>query len=144
MAEPAEMSWWDRRQWEKRIEAEHKKLVANQSPAEREKLEHLHRLHELPIEAAWRALNPQRDRAAASTVEALAFQTRAGGADVLRKTSAQRRLAQLDEGQVRELCGRLTKERWGMSKNGEQPPRVPPWKPDEIGSLVALWSNLHG
>jgi hypothetical protein len=143
MAEPAEMSWWDRRQWEKRIEAEHKRLVANQSPAEREQLDERLRLHDLPIEAAWRALNVQRDRAASSTVEAIAFQTRAGVA-VLRESSAQRRLAQLDESQVRDLCGRLTKERWGMSKNGEPPPRVPPWKPDEIESLVVLWSNLHG
>jgi hypothetical protein len=95
------------------------------------------------LEQAWFEVNNQRDCAAASAVEALALQTRAGVA-VLRESSAQRRLAQLDERQMRELCGRLTKERWGLSKNGEHPPRVPPWKPDEIESLVALWSNLHG
>ena len=88
-------------------------------------------------------VNERPGRAAASTVEALAFQTRAGAA-ALRESSAQHRLAQLDESQMRELCGRLTKERWGISKNGEQPPRVPPWKPDEVQSLVQLWSNLHG
>jgi hypothetical protein len=24
----------------------------------------------------------------------------------------------------------------------EMPPRVPPWKPDEIEKLVAIWRNL--
>jgi hypothetical protein len=98
---------------------------------------------DLSFEGVWHELNNQRDRAAASTVEALAYQTRAG-VSALCESSAQRRLAQLDERQMRELCGRLTKERWGLSKNGEHPPRVPPWKPDEIQSLVQLWSNLHG
>jgi hypothetical protein len=95
------------------------------------------------LERLWLEINERPGRAAASTVEALAFQTRAGPS-ALAESSAQHRLAQLDESQMRELCGRLTKERWGISNTCELPPRVPPWKPDEIESLVALWSNLHG
>jgi len=98
---------------------------------------------DISLERAWCELNNQRGRAAASTVEALAYQLRAGPS-ALREPSAQHRLAQLDERQMREFCGRLTKERWGLSKNGELPPRVPPWKPDEIESLAQLWGNVHG
>jgi hypothetical protein len=89
------------------------------------------------------AINEQHARAAASTVEALAYQLRAGPS-ALREPSAQRRLSEFDERQVRRFCKRLTKERWGVSNNGGPPPRVPPWKPAEVKSLVALWSNLHG
>jgi hypothetical protein len=95
------------------------------------------------LERAWAELNNQRGHAAASTVEALAYQLRAG-ASALHEPSAQHRLAQLDESQVREFCKRLTKERWALSKNGEQPPRVPPWPAAEIEKLVQLWGNLHG
>jgi hypothetical protein len=97
----------------------------------------------MTTEQAWPEINGRHDRAAASTVEALAYQLRAGPG-ALRESSAQRRLSEFDESQVRELCGRLKKERWGISKHGEMPPRVPPWKPEEIESLVQTWSNLHG
>jgi len=98
---------------------------------------------DVTLEQAWCALNNRRGHAAATTIEALAYQLRAGPG-ALREPSAQARLAQLDERQVREFCKRLMKERWGLSKNGELPPRVPPWKPDEIESLAQLWGNVHG
>src|SRR5271165_829399 len=50
--------------------------------------------------------------AAASTVEALAYQLR-GGVEALRDLEAQRRLLELDEAQMREIANRLTKWRWG-------------------------------
>ena len=89
------------------------------------------------------AISEQQGRAAASTVEALAYQLRAGPS-ALRETSAQRRLSELDERQVRRFCKRLTRERWGISADGKLPPRVPPWKPAEVDSLLQLWGSLHG
>ena len=134
---------WNRRAWEALVEREATRVKRDMPASEREELERLLRLHDLSLETAWRATNDRRGRAAASTLEALAYQLRAGPS-ALRDPKAQDRLAQLDEGQMRELCGRLTKERWGISKNGEKPPRVPPWKPGEIESLVQKWSGLHG
>jgi hypothetical protein len=99
--------------------------------------------HDVSLTHALADINDRHGRAAASTFEALAFQLRAGPS-ALRDSKVQHRLVQLDESQARELCGRLTKERWGISKGREQPARVPPWKPDEIESLVRLWSSLHG
>jgi hypothetical protein len=98
---------------------------------------------DVSLEQTLAGISDSRGSVAASTVEALAYQLRAG-ASALRESKAQRRLAQLDESQMREICGRLTKERWGISKNGEMPPRVPPWKLADIEQLVQLWSNLHG
>jgi len=92
--------------------------------------------------------------AAASTVEALAYQLR-GGVEALRDLEAQRRLLELDEAQMREIANRLTKWRWGKFENGKIPPRVkrlpfvgeegsvPPWSPDEIEAFAKLWRNHH-
>jgi hypothetical protein len=98
--------------------------------------------------AAERKAGRQREsatgsRAAGTTVEALAFQLRAG-ADALREPSTQRRLSELDQAQMREVAQRLTKPRWGKSKNGETPARVPPWRQSEIETFVEIWRNLHG
>jgi len=88
-------------------------------------------------------LNGIKGRAAASTVEALAYQLR-GGVNSLREPSAQRRLSELDEIQAREIANRLTRPRWGKSKNGETPSKVPPWSQSEIDTFVEMWRRLHG
>jgi len=84
-----------------------------------------------------------KHRATNSTVEALAYQLR-GGVNALREPSAQRRLSELDDAQMREIAQRLTKSRWGKSNNGETPPKVPPWRQIEIETFVEIWRNLHG
>ena len=62
----------------------------------------------------------------------------------LREHSALQRISQLDEGQAQDIAQRLTKERWGISKNGKMPPKVPPWKADEIETFVRIWKASHG
>jgi hypothetical protein len=95
------------------------------------------------LDQMWSAFNATPGRAASSTVEALAFQLRAG-VTALREPSALRRIAELNEGQAREIASRLGRERWGISKGGEMPPRVPPWEADEIATFLKVWRLGHG
>lgn len=67
--------------------------------------------------------------AAASTVEALAYQLR-GGFSALRQPSAQIRLFELNEKQVSGLAKRLA--------TGRKPQRVP-WPENEISALLEMW-----
>jgi hypothetical protein len=73
-----------------------------------------------------------KGRAAASTVEALMFELR-GGTNVLRESAAKRRLSELSEQQLHEVCGRLQK-----------PVITRAWTPDEIATLVDKWNGCHG
>ena len=79
-----------------------------------------------------------RHGAPETVVEALAYQLR-GGFEALRESSAAQRISELDEPQMRDIAGRLTKERRGKSKSSETPPRVPPWKPNEIEAFIRIW-----
>lgn len=63
------------------------------------------------VERTWRWLQPERDEAAQSTIEALMFELREYGVDQLKKSNTQRRLADLSAWQVREVIARLTKLR---------------------------------
>ena len=69
-------------------------------------------------------------RAAASAVEALAYQLR-DGVKALRDPSTLRRIAELSEPQMREIAKRLTK-------------RVPPWQADEINIFIKIWGTSNG
>jgi hypothetical protein len=73
-----------------------------------------------------------RGRAAASTVDALVYQLRKGGA-ALSDPDATRRLAELSEQQMHEVSVRLQK--FDVAR---------PWTPDEVEVFVELWSALHG
>jgi hypothetical protein len=75
-----------------------------------------------------------RGRAAASTVDALVYQLRKGGA-ALSDPDATRRLAELSEQQMHEVSVRLQKF---------MPHVARPWTPDEVEVFVELWSALHG
>ena len=75
-----------------------------------------------------------RGRAAASTVDALVYQLRKGGA-ALSDPNATRRLAELSEQQMHEVSARLQKF---------MPHVARPWTPDEVEVFVELWSALHG
>jgi hypothetical protein len=75
-----------------------------------------------------------RDHAAASTVEALMYSLRRG-IDELASPDTQRRLSELDEGQLRAVCGRL---------QNSKPEIVATWEPEEIEALMNIWSAVHG
>jgi hypothetical protein len=85
------------------------------------------------LERAWHELNSRNDRAPASTVEALMFELRRGGA-ALTDPNNQRRLSELSEMQLHEACARL---------QNFKPKIARPWTADEIEALVAAWCDLH-
>jgi hypothetical protein len=81
-------------------------------------------------------MSAQRNGVPQATLEALAYQLR-GGPAALRDPSAQRRLFELSETQVKEIAERLTKA------NLDGTAKVPPWDETEITAIVDLWSNRH-
>jgi hypothetical protein len=91
---------------------------------------------ETSLEEAWYLMNvaAHRGRAAASTVKALVYQLRRGGAE-LSNPNARRRLSELSEQQLHEVSTRLQKF---------MPHIARAWIPAEIEILVGLWSELHG
>lgn len=105
---------------------------------QRENTEHLRarRLldEEFAVERAWSQIKDARARAAASTIEALMFSLRADGA-ALACPHARRRLAELTEAQLHEVCARLQKI---------APTIARAWAPIEVELLVHVWSDLHG
>jgi hypothetical protein len=62
------------------------------------------------------------------------FSLRAGGA-ALACPHARRRLAELTEAQLHELCARLQRIDPNIAR---------PWTPIEVELLVAVWSDLDG
>src|SRR4051794_2626269 len=68
-------------------------------------------------------------RAAASTIEALMFELRERRGATLKK-SARRRLSQLSEPQLHEICGRLQKLAWS---NGEVKQVIETWTAHHVG-----------
>jgi len=101
--------------------------------------EHLARLRRLmddnvSRDRAWHALNGRASGAAASTVEALVYQLRRGGTELM-NPDAQRRLAALSEQQLHEVSARLQKF---------MPHIARAWSASEIELLVGLWSDSHG
>jgi hypothetical protein len=85
------------------------------------------------IERAYAELN-QLNHAAASTVEALMYSLRRG-VDELASPDTQRRLSELDEGQLRAVCERL---------QNFKPEIAAAWGPEEIEALMNIWSAVHG
>ena len=47
----------NRRDWDRLVERQAKRLKREQSPAEREEIERLRHLHDLPLDAAWHTIN---------------------------------------------------------------------------------------
>jgi hypothetical protein len=75
-----------------------------------------------------------REGAAASTLEALMFGLR-GGIDALpTKPERLRRLWELSETQLHEVCARL---------QNFQPTIARPWTADEVAALVKIWAKSH-
>jgi hypothetical protein len=89
---------------------------------------------DVSIERAWHELN-RRDRAAASTVEALMFSLRRGGVGALARHDVQVRLSELlDLEQVREVCGRVQNFKQHIA---------PPWSEADVGLLIELVIELR-
>jgi hypothetical protein len=88
----------------------------------------LRRLMDLTFEQANREING-KNRAAASTVEALMLGLRDGGKAL--SVPARRRLSELSEQQLHEVCVRLQKI-------------TRAWTPDGIATLVDKWDGRHG
>jgi hypothetical protein len=86
------------------------------------------------LELTWSEIQASRGRAAASTVEALLYSLRAGGA-ALACPHARRRLAELAEAQLHEVCARLQKLDPNIARA---------WTSIEVELLVAVWSDLYG
>jgi hypothetical protein len=91
---------------------------------------------DVSLTEAWYELNVAQfsGRAAQSTVEALVYQLRKGGAE-LSESNARRRVSELSEQQLHEVSTRLQKF---------MPHIARAWTPSEVELLVQMWSDLHG
>jgi hypothetical protein len=84
----------------------------------------------LSLDRLWHALNTTRDRAAASTVEALVLTLRAG-TGALSRPDVLGRLDELDDQQLREVMVRLQKI-------------VPAWTSEQMAVLAAISRRSRG
>jgi hypothetical protein len=77
----------------------------------------------------------RRDDAPPTTVEALMLGLRERGVKALTESAVKRRLNELSEQQLHEICGRL---------QALKPHIAQAWGPDEITVLVDAWDTCHG
>jgi hypothetical protein len=84
------------------------------------------------IERVWAELNAPRGRAPEATVEALMYSLRRG-VEELTKPDALRRLSELSQEQMLEVCGRL---------QTFKPNIATAWAPEEVDALAQLWSTI--
>jgi hypothetical protein len=99
--------------------------------------EHIpHNWDELSLESLMAHFEGARRRHGApqTTVEALMFAMRSG-AKALGESSNLRRLKELSEAQLHEVCARLQKFQSNIARA---------WTPAEIEGLVTIWAELHG
>jgi hypothetical protein len=85
-------------------------------------------------QAQRKLLERRRDGAAASTVEALMFGLRDGIDALPTKPERLRRLSELSETQLHEVCARLQNFKPAIAR---------PWTADEVAALVAIWAKTH-
>jgi hypothetical protein len=76
----------------------------------------------------------KEDRPAASTVEALTLRLRERGTSALIEPKVIRRLSELSEQQLHEVCERLQRL---------EPHIAPAWKPEQVTILVDAWNLCH-
>lgn len=84
------------------------------------------------IERAYAEIN-RRDQAAASTVEALMYSLRERGPSALQEPTTQRRLSEMNETQLREVCERLQKLKPHIARA---------WSPEETAVLLLTWNEM--
>jgi len=87
---------------------------------------------------ARKARNPsdwRRDGAPQPTVEALMWGLRSRGTKALEEAATKRRLSELSEQQLHQICGRLQRLK---------PHIAPAWPAEQIVTLVDAWNGCHG
>jgi len=75
------------------------------------------------------------DRVPEATVEALMYSLRERGVKALEESNTQRRLAELDKSQLKEVCRRV---------QNFKPHIAAPWSREEATALVSNWGKLRG
>jgi hypothetical protein len=85
-------------------------------------------------QAQHKLLERRRDGAASSTVEALMFGLRDGIDALPTKPERPRRLSELSETQLHEVCARL---------QNFKPAIAQLWTADEVAALVTIWAKTH-
>jgi hypothetical protein len=86
------------------------------------------------LECAWRELDGARNRPAPkSTVEALVFGLRKGVA-ALTHPDTQRRVSELDQGQLEDVCLRV---------QAFKPEIAPTWSAGDADLIIALWRKSN-
>jgi hypothetical protein len=95
----------------------------------------LSRPDSVSFEAIWRELNTIKCRVAASTVEALMLGLGERGVKALSKSAVRRRLSELSEQQIHEVCARLQRLKPEIARA---------WAPDEVIVLLDAWNICHG
>src|SRR5262249_32553406 len=100
------------------------------APYAPEEIARLRRLmdDDVSLDRAWHELNGRPSGAAASTVEALMFALRSRGVQALGEPHVLRRLAQLDNAQLREIAVRLQKLEQHIASA---------WAPEDVEVLLA-------
>ena len=76
-----------------------------------------------------------RDGGSQRTLEALMFSLRERGTETLEEAASKRRLSDVSEEQLHEVCGRLQRLK---------PHIAPAWPPEQITVLVDAWNSCHG
>lgn len=104
---------------------------------EPERLARLRRLlqSDVSLERAYWETSTLKGRAALSTVEALMLRLGERGTKALSEAAVTRRLSELSERQLHEVCGRLQRLKPKIARA---------WSPDEIATLVDKWNGCHG
>jgi hypothetical protein len=88
---------------------------------------------DVSLERAWHELDDRRGKeAAAATVEALMFSLRERGVAALAEPQTRRRLGELSEAQLHEVCTRLQNLKIART-----------WADAEIEQLAVAWNARH-
>jgi hypothetical protein len=94
---------------------------------------------EVSLDCAWNEINhaarKRYNSAPQPTVEALMYSLRSRGTKALEELATKRRLPELGEQQLHEICGRLQRLKPTIARA---------WTSDEIIVLVDTWSKHHG
>jgi hypothetical protein len=128
---------WNGLSWKEAAEEYHRDRTGRRLIVEIEP-ERLKRLRDLlkdstSFSRAYYEINTRRDGGAPQpTVEALMFALRRGGS-ALNESSNLRRLRELSEPQLHEVCARLQKFKPDIARA---------WTPAEVEALVGTWAEL--
>jgi hypothetical protein len=134
---------WDAPSWKEAAADYHKVRKGRPSivEIEPERLRHLRKLMDdsVSCERAWdeinRAARARYNAAPQPTVEALMYGLRDGVDALPTKPERLRRLSELNETQLHEVCTRLQNFKPTIGR---------PWTPDEVAALVAIWTRTDG